>query len=45
MPLSSAQQEAVIRQWVRHHVIGFIATLGVAAGLLIGFVVKRSGRQ
>lgn len=35
MPLSSAQQEAVTRQWVRHHVIGFIATLGVAAGLLI----------
>ncbi len=35
MPLSSTQQEAVTRQWVRHHVIGFIATLGVAAGLLI----------
>lgn len=35
MPLSSVQQEAVTRQWVRYHVIGFFSTLGVAAGLLI----------
>lgn len=35
MPLSSAQQDAVARQWVRYHVVGFFAVLGVAAGLLI----------
>ena len=35
MPLSSAQQEAEARQWVRYHVVGFFAALGVAGGLLI----------
>jgi hypothetical protein len=35
MPLSTTQQEAVAHQWVRYHVVGFLVTLGVAAGLLI----------
>jgi hypothetical protein len=35
MPFSSAQHEAVARQWVRYHVVGFFVALGVAAGLLI----------
>jgi len=35
MPLSPAQQEADARRWVRYHVIGFFATIGVVAGLLI----------
>ena len=35
MSLSPAQQEADARRWVRYHVVGFFATIGVAAGLLI----------
>jgi hypothetical protein len=35
MPLSSAQQEADARRWVRYHVVGYFATIGVAIGLLI----------
>jgi hypothetical protein len=35
MPLSPAQQESDARRWVRYHVIGFFATIGVVAGLLI----------
>ncbi len=35
MTLSSAQQEADARRWVRYHVVGYFATIGVAAGLLI----------
>jgi hypothetical protein len=35
MPLSPAQQEADAHRWVRYHVVGFFATIGVAAGLLI----------
>ena len=35
MPLSPVQQEADARRWVRYHVIGFFATIGVVAGLLI----------
>jgi len=34
-PLSPADQEAEARRWVRYHVVGFFATIGVAAGLLI----------
>jgi hypothetical protein len=35
VPLTSPQQEAESRQWVRYHIVGFFATIGVAAGLLI----------
>ncbi len=35
MTLSSAQQEADARRWVRYHVVGYFATIGVAIGLLI----------
>jgi hypothetical protein len=35
MTLSSAQQAADARRWVRYHVVGYFATIGVAAGLLI----------
>jgi len=35
MTLSSAQQAADARQWVRYHVVGYFATIGVAVGLLI----------
>jgi hypothetical protein len=35
MPLTPAQQEMDAHRWVRYHVVGFFATLGVAAGLLI----------
>jgi hypothetical protein len=35
MTLSLADQEAETRRWVRYHVIGFFATIGVAIGLII----------
>jgi hypothetical protein len=35
MSLTPAQQEAEARQWVRYHVVGLFATIGVAAGLII----------
>jgi hypothetical protein len=35
MTLSSVQQEADARRWVRYHVVGYFATIGVAIGLLI----------
>ena len=35
MILSRAEQEADTRRWVRYHVVGFFATIGVVVGLLI----------
>jgi hypothetical protein len=35
MTLSSQAQDADARRWVRYHVVGYFATIGVALGLLI----------
>jgi hypothetical protein len=35
MTLSATDQQADARRWVRYHVVGYFATIGVAVGLLI----------